>query len=129
MEEKFEYKYSAPTVEERNEINSIRNQYLPKDETTLEIDVLRKLDRKVKNTPMIVSLTLGICGILIFGLGLTFFLEWTSFWYVGIPIGLIGIIMMLLNYPIYLKIESKLKDKYGPIIIELSNKLLNENKK
>lgn len=127
MENKFEYKYSVPTVEERDEINSIRNQYLPKDEATLKIETLRKLDNKVKNTPMIFSLTLGICGILIFGLGITFFLEWTNFWYVGIPISLLGIGIMILDYPIYLKIEKRLKDKYGPKIIELSNKLLNEN--
>lgn len=127
MENKFEYKYSVPTVEERDEINSIRNQYLPKDEATLKIETLRKLDNKVKNTPMIFSLTLGICGILIFGLGITFFLEWTNFWYVGIPISLLGIGIMILDYPIYLKIEKRLKDKFGPKIIELSNKLLNEN--
>lgn len=126
MENKFEYKYSVPTVEERNEINSIRNQYLPKDETILEIEALRKLDSKVKNIPMIFSLTLGICGILMFGLGLTFFLEWTAFWYWGVPISLLGIVIMILDYPIYLKIGKKLKNKYGPKIIELSNKLLNE---
>ena len=32
MSEKFKYEYSAPTMEERKEISSIRDQYLPKGE-------------------------------------------------------------------------------------------------
>lgn len=124
--EKFEYKYSAPTMEERQEINSIRSQYLPKDKSLTKMDELRTLDRKVKNTPIIYSLTFGIVGILTFGLGLTFFLEWVNLWYVGIPCSLIGIALMLVAYPIHTKLTQKYKDKYGKQIIELSNELLNE---
>jgi len=126
MGEKFEYKYTAPTQAERKEIDSIRSQYLPKDKTMTKLERLRKLNNKVNGTPMALSLTIGIIGILTFGLGLTFFLEWTSFWYVGIPCSLIGIILMLLAYPAYQKILQKYKNKYGPEIIELSNELLKD---
>ena len=126
MKEKFEYKYSAPTMEERKEIDSIRNRYLPKDKTATKMDKLRYLDNKVKNVPIIYALTFGIVGILTFGLGLTFFLEWTQLWYIGIPCSLLGIVLMLIAYPIYNHLLKKYKDKYGKEILELSNELLNE---
>ena len=124
--EKFEYKYSAPTMEERREIDSIRSQYLPKDKSLTKMDQLRQLDRKVKNTPIIFALTFGVVGILTFGTGLTFFLEWTDLWYLGVPISIIGVVLMLVAYPLYAKLTQKYKEKYGKQIIELSNELLNE---
>ena len=66
--EKFEYKYSAPTMEERREIDSIRSQYLPKDKSLTKMDQLRQLDRKVKNTPIIFALTLTLRTKFMFGL-------------------------------------------------------------
>lgn len=126
MSEKFKYKYSAPTMEERREIDSIRSQYLPKDKSMTKMERLRQLDRKVKNVPTAFSISLGIVGILTFGLGLTFFLEWIKYWYIGIPISIGGIILMLIAYPLYNKILKKYKDKYGKEIIELSNELLDE---
>ena len=53
MGERFEYNYSAPTSEERQEIESIRNQYLPKNEVEIKLETLKKLDNKVKNIPLI----------------------------------------------------------------------------
>ena len=43
MNEKFEYKYEAPTLEERKEIDSIRQQYLPKNKTVSKMERLREL--------------------------------------------------------------------------------------
>ena len=126
MSDKFEYKYSAPTLEERKEIDSIRSQYLPKDKTMTKIERLRYLDNKVKNIPMIYGLSFGIVGTLIFGLGMTFFLEWTNLWYIGIPFGLLGLLVIILAYPIYIKVLNNYKTKYSQEIIDLSNELLNE---
>ena len=126
MSEKFEYKYSAPTQEERKEIESIVNLYAPKDEKSIKLDQLRKLDMKVKNYPLVVSLSLGVIGTLFFGVCLCFFLEWMNLWYVGIPFGIIGIVLISIAYPIYNNLFNKLKNKYGPIIIELSNEIMNK---
>lgn len=126
MSEKFEYKYSAPTMEEREEIDSIRKQYLPKDKSMTKIERLRYLDNKVKSIPVIVSLCLGVSGLLFFGLGMTFFLEWVNLWFLGIPCSLIGLALMIPAYPMYCKLLAKYKEMYGEEIIELSNELLNE---
>ena len=124
MSDKFEYKYSAPTKDERKEIESIRSQYMPKTDRENKLELLRKLDFKVKNIPMILAMTFGIVGALIFGTGMTFFLEWGNLWFCGIPLCLIGIVPIVAAYPIYCKYLKKLKDKYRDQIIELTEELM-----
>ncbi|MFQ6772860.1 MAG: hypothetical protein ACLRFG_00080, partial [Clostridia bacterium] len=72
----FEYNYVAPTSEERKEIESIRNAYIKPTASSGKLEKLRRLDFKVKNTPIIVALVMGVVGILTFGVGLTMMLEW-----------------------------------------------------
>lgn len=127
MDNKFNYNYKAPTEEERKEIKSIRRQYQPESEPESKIELLRRLNNKVKNGPMIISLAFGIVGCLIFGLGLTMVLEWDSI-LIGVLISLIGTIMMVVAYPIYSVLYNKNKIKYAPAIIKLSDELLNEEK-
>ena len=126
MDNKFEYNYEAPTSEERKEIESIRNRYVENNLGSDKLNRIRKLDSLVNNTPMILALSLGVIGSLIFGLGMTFFLYWTESFFLGFPFAIIGIIMMVISYPIYKRVHKKLKDKYKEEIIELSNSLLEE---
>lgn len=127
MGEKFKFKYTALTIKERKEIDSIRREYLPKEETMTKLERLRYLDSVVKTGPTILALSLGVIGLLIFGVGMTFFLEWISFWYLGIPCSLIGLIVLGLAYPIYNKKLKQNKAKYSQEIISLSNELLSDN--
>lgn len=127
MAEKFEYKYSAPTKEERKEIDSILSQYVPKDEKENKMDRLRYLDNKVKTIPTIWALSIGLIGILIFGLGLTCILEWNSIT-IGIVLMVIGSIIMIPAYFIHNLVKDKLKAKYSKEIISLSEELLNQEK-
>lgn len=119
----FNYKYKALNESEREEIESIRRSYLPKSKSSIER--LRELDGKVKNTPIITSLSLGIIGVLIFGLGLTMILVFDTIIY-GIIVMAIGCIPVGVAYPVYLKIYDKQKNKYQEEILSLSEKLLNE---
>jgi len=123
----FEYKYVAPTATERREIESIKNSYMPLDENQIKLNLLRKMDRKVKNLPTIISIIIGTIGILMFGLGLTMILEWKIYIW-GISLSIIGIIPTILSYPIFIKTQNYLKNKYGNKIIKLSDELLNKNK-
>ncbi len=119
----FNYKYKALNESEREEIESIRRSYLPKIKSSIER--LRELDGKVKNTPIITSLSLGIIGVLIFGLGLSMILVFDIIIY-GIIVMAIGCIPVGVSYPVYLKIYDKQKNKYQEEILSLSEKLLNE---
>lgn len=129
MPDKFEYKYTALNEKEKKEVEDIRNQYLEQEKYNSNIDKLKKLDSKVKNIPTAVALSIGIVSTLIFGVGLTFFLEWTDYMYVGIPFAVIGMLMTLMAYPIYNKVHIYMKNKYKDEIIRLSNDLLNEEEK
>ncbi|MBQ8431057.1 MAG: hypothetical protein IJX26_03880 [Clostridia bacterium] len=126
MNKKFEFKYTAPTQEERKEIEYIQSKYKPKNKEINKLDYLRKLDIKVKFIPTLISLIIGISCLLIFGLGITMVLEWDLILW-GVVIGVLGFIPLLFTYIIYNKIYTKLKDKYSAEILKLSSELLNEN--
>lgn len=126
MADKFEYNYNVPTQEEQATIKKILAQYEEQSDTTSKIEYLKKLDFKVKMLPTIIGYFLGIIGILIFGLGLTFVLEWDAF-ILGSVISFIGIIISLIAYPIYQKIFKKMKIKYSDKIIALSKELLEKS--
>ncbi len=124
---KFEFTYKAPTKSERETIEDIRKNYLPKPEEENEFEKLKKLDGKVKNIPTIWGLCVGIVGVLIFGLGLTMVLEWNLL-VSGIIVCVAGCIPMVGAYPVYKKSKSILTNKYKDKILALSEKLLNEEK-
>lgn len=125
MSNKFNYKYTAPTEEERKEIDSIRRQYAPQEKTVSKLDRLRYLDALVKNTAIIWSLVLGVIGTLVLGLGLTMILEW-NIWLWGVIFMVVGAIPMAIAYPVYKTVLKKYKNRYGEEILRLSEELLNE---
>lgn len=128
MSDQFNFKYSAPTEAERKEIDSIRRQYAPSNQSETKIERLRRLDSLVKNSAIIWALCLGIIGSLIFGLGLTMILEWNIlFW--GILLCAVGSIPMLIAYPVYKWVLDKNKKRYGEEILKLSEELLNQTAK
>lgn len=125
MNNKFEFKYAAPTQKEREEIKNIQNQYKQKKQSETKLEQLRKLHSKVQNIPAVVALSLGFVGILIFGLGLAMVLEWNLLVW-GIVVSAVGCVPMGLAYFAYNNIYTKLKNKYSSTILDLSSELLNE---
>lgn len=127
MEEKqtkFEFNYSAPSEQERKEIESIRRQYTTVTETKDDkLFRLRKLNSYVNNSATIIGLVFGVIGLLIFGLGMTMVLEWSLVLW-GVIVGAVGVIPMAIAYPVYKAVYKKNKLKYGEEILALSNELL-----
>ena len=113
--------------EEKQIAKSIQSKYLPKTEEKSEIEKLISLDKKVKSPALIFAYTFGIAGILIFGLGLSLALKVIgNLTYLGITIGVIGLVMICVNYSMYSLILNSRKRKYGSEIIKTSSKLLND---
>lgn len=123
--EKFTYNYSAATQNERMEIEDIKRRY-EKSDGEDKIKKIRELDSRVKNTPSLVSIPIGVIGILIFGLGLTTVLEWKQM-LTGIGIMTLGTIVMVAAYPVYAIISKRLKNKYRNEILRLSDEFLNNS--
>lgn len=124
-DETFQYTYSA---KEQAELESIRKKYLPAQEDKLE--QLRRLDRSVSQKATARSLMLGILGALIMGTGMSLcmtelsgFLGGTAM-FVGIPVGIVGLILVALAYPVYNRILKKERERIAPEILRLTEELM-----
>ncbi|MGM9666787.1 MAG: hypothetical protein ACI3XN_01870 [Eubacteriales bacterium] len=117
--EKFSYTYSA---KEQEEINQIRKKYVAEDN---KMDQLRRLDAGVTQKATAVSIIIGIVGALIMGIGMCCAMVWQGMWFIpGIIIGLIGIAVLALAYPVYQKVLKKEREKIAPEIIRLTDELM-----
>lgn len=122
---KFTYNYTAPTQDERREIEDIKRKYGSPVKERNKLEELRRLDGKVKNPPAILGLSLGIVGTLIFGVGLTMVLEWKLLIW-GIIVMAIGCVPIATAYPAHNFLFEKNRKTYGDEILKLSEELLNE---
>ena len=124
----FKFTYSA---KEQAELKKIREKYEPREEDKMER--LRRLDRGVTKKAQTVSLILGIIGALIMGFGMSlamtelsdiFGISASSAMLAGVIIGVIGIIIAGVAYPIYGLIVKREREKIAPEIIRLTDELL-----
>ena len=121
-ENKFRYTYSAPTEEERREIDGIRRAYRPEEEKT-GLDKLRALDKKVRRPAALSAAILGVVGGLTFGGGMALTLEGGQI-AAGIALSLVGIAAAAIAFPVRRAVLRRGKRKYGAEIVRLSDELL-----
>lgn len=112
-------------------VQKIRAEYMEKESTGL--DQLRALDKKVKRPANVFGYLFGSLSALIAGAGMS--LVMTEIGMVvgiaspmipGIVIGIVGMALAALNYPIYKRILSARRKKYAPEILSLSESIANE---
>ena len=109
----------------------IRTQYMEKEST--ELDALRALDARVKRPANVFAYTFGSISAVIMGAGMSLVMTdigaligITSALIPGIAVGVVGLGMSLLTYPIYKGILNSRKKKYGAEILALSDKIMNK---
>lgn len=107
----------------------IRSQYVEKQPGA--IDELRALDKKVKTPATVFAYICGSLSAIIMGAGMSIImtdigelLAIQNTMITGIVIGSVGMIMALVNYPIYAGILNSRKKKYRSQILELSEKMM-----
>ena len=116
----FQYTYSA---KEQEELKRIRNKYLPKEENKMEL--LRRLDAQVTQKATMYSMIVGIIGTLIFGIGMCCCMIWAdSVFVLGIIIGVIGMGVLALAYPLYNRTIKKERERIAPEILRLTEDLM-----
>ena len=110
----------------------IRTQYMEK--TPSEFDALRELDAKVKRPANVFAYAFGSISAIVMGAGMSLVMTdigatigITSALVPGIAIGVVGLGMALLTYPIYKGILNSRKKKYGAEILKLSEKIMNQS--
>lgn len=108
----------------------IRARYMKKEAT--ELDVLRELDAKVKRPANAFAYVFGSIGAIIMGAGMSLVMTdigprmgLGDTMTLGIAIGVAGMLMGLINYPIYKGILNGRKKKYADRILTLSEKITN----
>lgn len=103
----------------------IANEYSKKNDS--KVIALKKLDRKAKQPAEIFAYSNGVIMSLVLGLGMCLSMKVIGDSFVlGIIIGIIGIIGVCVNYPIYKKILNASKEKYSYDIIKLANEISKE---
>lgn len=121
----FEYTYSA---QQQKEIEAIRNKYLPKEAD--KMDQLRKLHAIPTQKAQAASLAVGVIGAMILGTGMSLAMTEIgavlgSFaMMVGILVGIVGMMLVALAYPLYNRVLKKQREKIAPEILRLSDELL-----
>ena len=114
-------------------VQKIRTQYTERENT--QLDALKALDKKVKKTANVFAVVFGSISAVVMGSGMS--LVMTDIGSIigiespmlpGIIIGVLGLVMALLTYPMYKKILNSRKKKYASEIIKLSDNIMNGNK-
>ena len=111
-------------------VQKIRTQYTENENTLL--DELKELDAKVKRPANVFAYVFGSISAIIMGSGMSLVMTeigatvgLENAMVPGIIIGGIGLIMAVINYPIYKSVLQKRKEKYADQIVTLSDSIIN----
>ena len=121
----FEYTYSA---RRQHEVEEIRKAYLPKEEDKME--QLRRLHAIPARKAQAVSLAVGVVGALILGTGMSLCMTdlgaglGNIALIFGILIGLAGVVLVAVAYPVFKHILKKERKKIAPEILRMTDELL-----
>ena len=92
---------------------------------------LQKLDQKAKLPSILFAFTFGTLGALILGVGMCLCMGQigTGLAFampLGVAVGVLGIVMVSVNYPIYRKLLARGKKKYAFEVMELAKEIAAE---
>lgn len=110
-------------------VQKIRSQYTEREHT--ELDTLKALDSKVQRPANIFAYVFGVISALVMGSGMSLVmtdigavLGIASTMVPGVVIGVVGLAMALINYPIYKRILASRRQKHAPELLRLADELM-----
>ena len=110
-------------------VQKIRSQYTENEHT--QLNTLKELDKKVKKPANVFAYVFGTLSAIIMGSGMSLvmtdigkILGLDATMIPGIVIGVIGMLLAIINYPLYKKLLSSRRKKYADKIIALSDGLI-----
>ena len=121
----FSYTYSAA---QQQEIENIRKKYLPKEEDKME--QLRRLHYSATRKAKSSAIAIGVVGSLMLGTGMSLIMTELGALVgdmamgLGILVGLIGIVLVAMAYPVYNTVLKKDRARIAPEILRLTDELL-----
>ena len=123
--ENFSYTYSAA---QQQEVENIRKKYLPPEENKME--QLRRLHNSATQKAQAWAIALGVIGALVMGTGMSLAMSdlgnvFGAFGMVlGIIIGVVGMAVLALAYPVYNRVLKKERARIASEILRLTDELL-----
>lgn len=112
-------------------VSRIRESYTERGMT--DVECLRALDSRVRRPADITAFTTGIVGSLMLGSGMSLVmtdiaetLKITSPMPVGIAVGIVGLAIVCVNYPIYKRFLASRRRKYAKDVLALSDSIMKE---
>ena len=112
-------------------VQKIRTQYIEKEHTGL--DELKELDTKVKCPANVFAYIFGSISAIIMGCGMSLVITdigttvgISDPMLPGIIIGIAGMFMAIINYPIYKRILGARRKKFADKIIAISDKIMKD---
>lgn len=122
----FNFTYSA---KEQEEIKKIREKYNPPVETEDKMTQLRRLDAKVNSKASTPAIVIGVIGTLIMGFGMSLIMtdlgnDTLTDMIIGIVVGVVGLLLVCLAYPVYNRRLKKEREKAAPEIMRLTDELI-----
>ena len=110
-------------------VQKIRTQYTEKENT--QLDELKALDAKVKRPANVFAYVFGSLSAIIMGAGMSLVMTdigsvigMENVMVPGIVVGVVGMIMAIINYPIYKNMLGSRREKYAEEVIALSDKII-----
>ena len=109
-------------------VQKIRTQYTEKQHT--ELDELKALDAKVKRPANVFAYTYGSVSAVVMGAGMSLVMTEIGValgslaMVIGILVGIVGMVLVALAYPLYNRVLKKQREKIAPEILRLSDELL-----
>ena len=104
----------------------LANEYAPKD--TSKVIALRKLDARAKLPATVFTYTFGIIAALVAGVGMCLSMNvigsgTPAVFVLGVIVGIVSLLGMGVNYPIYKKLLASGKQKYAYEIMQLAKEI------
>lgn len=110
-------------------VQKIRTQYTEKGHT--QLDALKELDTKVKRPANVFAYAFGCFSAIVMGSGMSLVMSdigdiigMENPMAPGIVIGIAGMLMAIVNYPVYKGILASRRRKYADQIMKLSDKIM-----
>ncbi len=110
-------------------VQKIRTEYTEKENT--QLDELKRLDAKVKKPANVFAYIFGSISAIIMGSGMSLvmtdigdIIDIENTMVYGIVIGVVGLLMAIINYPMYKRILTSRRKNYADKIIALSDKIM-----
>ena len=110
-------------------VQKIRTEYTEKEHT--QLDELKALDTKVKRPANVFAYIFGSIGAVIMGSGMSLVMTdigsmiGVNYAMVpGIVIGIAGLVITIMNYPIYKRVLASRRKKYADQIMKISEAIM-----